>query len=65
MSRHWSEHLWCQNCGKTIRSMTAEARHRHNFPLLCRKVMTKQRKEKASAQQPRICEGLQAGSEDS
>ena len=24
------------SCGKTFRSMTEEARHRHNFPSLCR-----------------------------
>lgn len=28
--------LSCQ-CGATFRSYQAEARHRHNFPLLCRK----------------------------
>jgi hypothetical protein len=36
MKRHWSEKLAC-SCGKTFRSYTAEARHRHNFPLLCRR----------------------------
>jgi hypothetical protein len=27
--------LRCFACGKTFRSMTAEAKHRHNFPALC------------------------------
>lgn len=31
----WSEVLECQ-CGKRFRSTMAEARHRHNFPLLCK-----------------------------
>lgn len=35
MAKHWSEILACQ-CGKTFRSYGAEARHRHNFPLLCK-----------------------------
>lgn len=25
----------CFACGKTFRSMSAEAKHRHNFPALC------------------------------
>ncbi len=25
----------CHACGKTFRSYLAEARHRHNFPVLC------------------------------
>lgn len=32
---HWSQRLTCHACGKSFRSMTAEARHRHNFPALC------------------------------
>lgn len=38
MARHWSERaqLTC-SCGHVSRSVMAEARHRHNFPLLCRK----------------------------
>jgi hypothetical protein len=27
--------LECSACGKKFRSMTAEAKHRHNFPALC------------------------------
>jgi len=34
--KHWSERLSCQ-CGKTFRSISAEAVHRHNFPILCRR----------------------------
>ena len=38
MSRHWSdEGMHCLLCGKTFRSAMAEARHRHNAPMLCRK----------------------------
>jgi hypothetical protein len=36
MAKHWSERLSCQ-CGKTFRSISAEAVHRHNFPALCRR----------------------------
>lgn len=35
MARHWSERLSC-SCGASFRSYAAEAKHRHNFPLLCR-----------------------------
>lgn len=28
--------MFACSCGKTFRSYAAEARHRHNFPLLCR-----------------------------
>jgi hypothetical protein len=27
---------WCTLCGMTFRSYGAEARHRHNAPLLCK-----------------------------
>lgn len=27
--------LECHACGKRFRSMITEARHRHNFPVLC------------------------------
>jgi hypothetical protein len=38
MSRHWTdEGMHCLLCGKTFRSAVAEARHRHNAPMLCRK----------------------------
>jgi hypothetical protein len=36
MSRHWSEKFHCAKCGKTFRSMGAEARHRHNLGASCR-----------------------------
>lgn len=36
MKRHWSE-TWSCRCGATFRSSAAEAKHRHNFPLLCRR----------------------------
>lgn len=35
MPKHWSEVLGCA-CGMRFRSYGAEARHRHNFPLLCK-----------------------------
>lgn len=35
MTKHWSEILEC-SCGKRFRSISAEAYHRHNFPVLCR-----------------------------
>jgi hypothetical protein len=35
VARHWSEQLSCFACGKAFRSAVAEARHRHNFPVLC------------------------------
>lgn len=36
MARHWSEKMTCI-CGWSTHSITAEAKHRHNFPALCRK----------------------------
>ena len=44
MARHWSERLQC-SCGKSFRSYSAEAVHRHNFPLLC-KAAKRPRKKK-------------------
>jgi hypothetical protein len=35
MKKHWSEKLFCGLCGKSFRSMSAEAVHRHNAPILC------------------------------
>lgn len=32
----WTDRFSCQ-CGRTFRSYATEARHRHNFPALCRK----------------------------
>lgn len=37
MPKHWSERYSCGLCGKSFRSYIAEARHRHNAPLLCRR----------------------------
>lgn len=36
MGKHWSEVLSC-SCGATFRTPIEEAKHRHNFPILCRK----------------------------
>lgn len=48
MSKHWSEKLTC-SCGKSFRSMAAEAFHRHNFPAFCKTSKSKPvAKEKAS-----------------
>lgn len=48
MARHWSEDLGCR-CGMRFRSMVAEARHRHNFPALCRAPTTTYRFREASS----------------
>jgi len=40
MRKHWSEVLSCR-CGKTFQSAVDEARHRHNFPMLCKGVKTR------------------------
>lgn len=37
MGRHWSERLECNACGKVFRSMSAEAQHRHSFPVMCKR----------------------------
>jgi len=34
--RHWTEVLQC-SCGMRFRDMAAEAKHRHNFPMFCRR----------------------------
>lgn len=34
-------------CGHVARSPVAEARHRHNFPLLCKRPKPKKTKKKA------------------
>lgn len=47
MRKHWSETFSC-SCGKTFRSYSAEAYHRHNFPLFCKK------KKVANSVQPAI-----------
>jgi len=40
--KHWSEQLFCR-CGATFRTPLAEAKHRHNFPLFCKKAKLKQK----------------------
>lgn len=40
----WSEVYSC-SCGKTFRSYAAEAVHRHNFPLLCKRAKPKKEKK--------------------
>jgi hypothetical protein len=45
MARHWSEQLICR-CGMSFRSISAEAQHRHNFPLLCRKPRSPKKSKK-------------------
>lgn len=38
MGKHWSERPSpCNACGASFRSALAEARHRHNFPHLCKR----------------------------
>lgn len=34
--KHWSEQYACHVCGKRHRSYMEDARHRHNFPYLCK-----------------------------
>lgn len=36
MKSHWSDRYECV-CGMKFRSYATEAKHRHNFPALCRK----------------------------
>lgn len=36
---------WGCSCGYVARSALAEARHRHNFPVMCRKPKPKKSKE--------------------
>lgn len=31
------DHLECFACGSKFRSMIAEAKHRHNFPAMCKR----------------------------
>ncbi len=51
----------CIACGKTFRSMSAEAKHRHSFPALCKRnrrfkaweeEIAKERAAKAAAAPP-------------
>lgn len=37
MPKHWTEKLSCHACGKVHGNMNDEARHRHNFPALCKR----------------------------
>lgn len=41
--------IWSCRCGKTFRSYGAEARHRHNFPMLCKAAKPKKRGQKGEA----------------
>jgi len=53
--------LKCHACGKRFRSMSAEAKHRHNFPALCNKTSKqwdKFRLELAEDQVSRLTEQL-------
>lgn len=43
---HWSEWYGCR-CGFRTKSYATEARHRHNFPLLCRKPKTRKAAQNA------------------
>lgn len=45
--RHWADKLSCQ-CGATFRSALAEAKHRHNFPALCKRPKVKKAKTNAN-----------------
>lgn len=45
MRRHWSETYFCLLCGKRFKSYAAEAKHRHNAPLMCRQIKTKRTSE--------------------
>lgn len=38
--KHWDEVLQC-TCGARFKSYTSQAFHRHNFPMLCKRVMRK------------------------
>jgi hypothetical protein len=40
--------MWGCQCGHVARSWAAEARHRHNFPMLCRKPKPKKEKKHAT-----------------
>lgn len=44
----WSTIMYSCVCGKTFRTPVSEARHRHNFPLLCKQVKVKPAKKEAS-----------------
>lgn len=56
MRKHWTEVMSCQ-CGKRFWSMSAEAFHRHNFPVLCRR----KPEPKPKKVKPNEAEGAQAG----
>lgn len=46
----YNDGLSCHVCGMRFRSMAAEARHRHNFPALCKtKRLTKKEWREAEA----------------
>ena len=45
MPKHWSEVMACR-CGMRFRTSIEEARHRHNFPILCRKRKSRAKRAK-------------------
>lgn len=51
MPRHWMDkaNLTCGGCGHASRSLGAEMRHRHNFPMLCKPVKEKKGSAKKTA----------------
>ena len=46
MAKHWSERMVCGGCGMSFRSYAAEAFHRYNYPLVCRKPKPRQPRRK-------------------
>lgn len=53
MSRkHWSEQYACHVCGKRHRSYMEDARHRHNFPYLCKAAKKVKKKVEKSVDNP-------------
>lgn len=52
--KHWSEVLECQNCGQRFRSLSAEARHRHNYPVLCGSTKARRKKLARKAKAERL-----------
>lgn len=52
MAKHWSEKLVC-SCGMSFRSYAEEAKHRHNYPILCRPKKSKPAKKATSKETAR------------
>lgn len=46
--------MQCHCCGKTFRSMIAEAKHRHNFPALCNKSSRRWKEFQRELEQERV-----------